>query len=69
MKCLDCKVEMVERINKRTKTHFWGCPNFPKCKLTHSLHPFASKYNFIIDTYWDHCHDGIDNEYDPGRGF
>lgn len=32
--CPNCGGEMVRRINAATKTAFWGCAKFPKCRGT-----------------------------------
>lgn len=30
----NCGIQMVERINKRWGSKFYGCPNYPQCDET-----------------------------------
>lgn len=30
-------VYLVERLNKKDSTKFFGCPNFPKCKFSYQV--------------------------------
>ena len=39
MKCPNCKIEMVKRPSKFNKGYWWGCPNFPVCRITSAEHP------------------------------
>jgi len=32
--CASCGVKMVERASRGKKSSFWGCVNFPKCRMT-----------------------------------
>jgi len=32
--CPKCGTEMVQRSNRQTKDHFWGCPKYPACRGT-----------------------------------
>jgi restriction system protein len=32
--CVRCNIKLVKRVARETKKEFWGCPNFPKCKIT-----------------------------------
>jgi restriction system protein len=32
--CPRCDVTMIKRVNSFSNTAFWGCANFPKCRLT-----------------------------------
>jgi len=30
--CPFCNVNLIMRLNSKTRIAFWGCKNFPKCK-------------------------------------
>ena len=32
MQCPKCSSEMIKRYSPKTKNHFWGCSQFPRCK-------------------------------------
>jgi restriction system protein len=32
--CPSCGSKLVDRENKKDKSHFWACPNFPRCRYT-----------------------------------
>jgi restriction system protein len=32
--CARCDVKMIERVSSKTNKKFWGCANFPKCRMT-----------------------------------
>ena len=32
--CVRCNVKMIKRVARDTQKAFWGCPNYPKCKIT-----------------------------------
>lgn len=40
MKCPSCNVDMIRRESKYGKgNYWWGCSNFPKCRITSAEHP------------------------------
>jgi len=39
MKCPRCKIEMIKRASKFGNNYWWGCPNFPRCRITSNEHP------------------------------
>ncbi len=40
MNCPECKVGMIRRPSKFGKEHYWwGCSNYPDCKITSAEHP------------------------------
>ena len=30
--CPSCGSKLVDRENKKDRSHFWGCPNYPRCR-------------------------------------
>lgn len=32
--CARCDVKMIERVSRKTDRKFWGCANYPKCRMT-----------------------------------
>jgi restriction system protein len=32
--CPKCGANMIKRLNRQTKDHFWGCTNYPACRGT-----------------------------------
>jgi len=32
--CPSCGSKLVDRENKKDKSHFWACPNYPRCRYT-----------------------------------
>lgn len=48
-KCPNCRVPAVLRCNKSTGEYFWGCQNFPKCKLS----TYIKVAYRITDEDWD----------------
>jgi len=42
MECPNCKVEMIRRKSKYGKGFWWGCKNYPDCKITSAEHPDGS---------------------------
>ncbi|MEO8159486.1 MAG: topoisomerase DNA-binding C4 zinc finger domain-containing protein [Betaproteobacteria bacterium] len=32
--CPSCGSKLVDRENKKDKSHFWACLNFPRCRYT-----------------------------------
>ena len=39
MKCPECNLEMIRRKSKFSNSYWWGCSNFPDCKVTCAEHP------------------------------
>ncbi len=39
MLCPNCKIQMIRRKSKFGKGHWWGCSNFPQCRITSAEHP------------------------------
>lgn len=39
MDCPVCKVPMVRRKSKFGDNFWWGCSNYPECKITSAEHP------------------------------
>lgn len=37
--CPKCGSDMVQRSNRRTKDHFWGCTKYPACRGTREIQP------------------------------
>ncbi|MEW9623578.1 topoisomerase DNA-binding C4 zinc finger domain-containing protein [Rhodanobacter geophilus] len=35
--CPKCGKEMMQRTNRRTNDHFWGCTGYPSCHGTRQL--------------------------------
>ena len=42
MICPNCNVQMVRRKSKFGASYWWGCPNYPNCRVTSSEHPDGS---------------------------
>lgn len=42
--CSNCNVKMLLRTSKKTEDHFWGCRNFPMCRIHFPLTEQQRKY-------------------------
>jgi ssDNA-binding Zn-finger/Zn-ribbon topoisomerase 1 len=58
--CFDCSVDMRLIIPKEGDSwrHFWGCPNFPKCKNSYSIDQNGNWYDpRRVDPFYDNCYE------------
>lgn len=44
-------VFLVSRTNSKTGTKFWGCPNFPRCRVTVSIR--SRRKTIYEPSHWD----------------
>ena len=42
MTCPDCNKPMVRRKSKFGNNFWWGCSNYPQCKVTCAEHPYGT---------------------------
>lgn len=49
MKCPKCKTQMTRRKSKFKNVFWWGCSNFPRCKMKCTEHPNGSLASFPAD--------------------
>lgn len=42
MICPSCEIKMVRRKSKFGGGYWWGCPNYPECRVTSAEHPDGS---------------------------
>jgi restriction system protein len=35
--CPKCGADMVKRLNRQTRDHFWGCAKYPACRGTRTI--------------------------------
>lgn len=49
MRCPVCNIEMVRRKSKFSNSYWWGCPNYPECKMTSAEHPDGTLMSTPVD--------------------
>jgi len=49
MICPVCKIEMIRRKSKFSNSYWWGCPNYPQCKITSAEHPDGTLMSTPVD--------------------
>lgn len=49
MNCPKCNVPMVRRKSKFNGGYWWGCSNYPECKITSAEHPDGSMLSTPAD--------------------
>lgn len=49
MECPNCKVPMRKKKSKFGNNYWYGCPNFPSCKVTCADHPDGTTLSYPAD--------------------